>query len=151
VLHLRFGIQEERKHTLAEIKEHFGITRERVRQIEKKALTKLRMSRHFEDLSNLIIKNKEQIWEQLTQDSKLKKREWMEPLEDQLGFEYQIAIELIDYRKHRNPGASALSSWLDQHFPHDESNWYKTQVDKGSSNELPEAINPSLEAFLDTL
>lgn len=151
VLHLRFGIQEERKHTLAEIKEHFGITRERVRQIEKKALEKLRMSRRFEDLPDLIIKNKSPIWEQLTKEPKLKKREWMEPLEDQLGFEYQIAIELIDYRKHRNTSTSALSSWLDQNFPHDESNWYKTQADKGTTDERSEGINQSLEAFLDTL
>lgn len=151
VLHLRFGIQEERKHTLTEIKEHFGISRERVRQIEKNALTKLRMSRHFEDLTVLITKNKIQIWDQLTEATKLKKLEWMEPLEDLLGFEYQIAIELIDYRKHRNTSTSALSNWLDQHFPNDESNWYKTQVDQGTSDVGLKNINPSLEAFLDTL
>lgn len=151
VLHLRFGIQEERKHTLTEIKEYYGITRERVRQIEKIALAKLRMSRHFEDLPNLINREKDQIWAQLTQDSTLKKRDWMEPLEDQLGFEFQIAIELIDHRKNRNPGASALSYWLDSHFEHDESNWYHTSNKEITKNELPEAINPSLEAFLDTL
>ena len=151
VLQLRFGIQEERKHTLTEIKEYYGITRERVRQIEKIALAKLRMSRHFEDLPNLINREKDQIWAQLTQDSTLKKRDWMEPLEDQLGFEFQIAIELIDHRKNRNPGASALSYWLDSHFEHDESNWYHTSNKEISKNKLPEAINPSLEAFLDTL
>ena len=151
VLHLRFGIQEERKHTLTEIKEYYGITRERVRQIEKKALTKVRINRHFEDLPDLILKNKDKIWGQLTQGSTLKKREWMEPLEDQLGFEFQIAIELIDYRKHRNPGASALAHWLDSNFDHDESNWYQTSNKETTENELPEAINQSLEAFLDTL
>jgi len=151
VLHLRFGIQHERKHTLEEIKEHFSISRERVRQIQKKALTKLRMSRHFEGLPDLITKNKSQIWQQLTKETRLKKREWMEPLEDQLGFECQIAIELIDYRKQRNTCTSALSSWLDQHFSHDESNWYKTQDDMGTWKVLSEDINPSLEGFLDTL
>ena len=46
VLMLRFGLGEENKQpqTLAEIAEYYGISRERVRQIEKEALAKLRKS-----------------------------------------------------------------------------------------------------------
>ncbi len=42
VLELRFGLKDGRAYTLEEVGDKFGITRERVRQIESKALRKLR-------------------------------------------------------------------------------------------------------------
>ena len=42
ILKLRFGLDGERKHTLKELGEKFSITRERIRQIQKGALRKLR-------------------------------------------------------------------------------------------------------------
>ncbi len=42
VLRMRFGIDMNRDHTLEEVGEQFDVTRERVRQIEAKALRKLR-------------------------------------------------------------------------------------------------------------
>ena len=42
VLKLRFGLEDGRPHTLEEVGKQFDITRERIRQIEAKALRKLR-------------------------------------------------------------------------------------------------------------
>jgi RNA polymerase primary sigma factor len=42
VLKLRYGLEDGRPRTLEEVGEKFGVTRERVRQIESKALKKLR-------------------------------------------------------------------------------------------------------------
>jgi RNA polymerase primary sigma factor len=42
VLRMRLGIDEEGEHTLEEVGETFSVTRERIRQIETKALRKLR-------------------------------------------------------------------------------------------------------------
>ncbi len=42
VLQMRFGLQDGQDHTLEEVGKHFGVTRERIRQIEAKALRKLR-------------------------------------------------------------------------------------------------------------
>ncbi len=42
VLHLRFGLEGEERHTLAEIGRRLDVSRERVRQVELKALRKLR-------------------------------------------------------------------------------------------------------------
>jgi len=42
ILRLRFGIEEKTDHTLEEVGQSFDVTRERIRQIEAKALRKLR-------------------------------------------------------------------------------------------------------------
>jgi RNA polymerase primary sigma factor len=42
VLEMRFGLNDGQDHTLEEVGRHFGVTRERIRQIEAKALRKLR-------------------------------------------------------------------------------------------------------------
>ena len=42
VLRLRFGLEDGHTRTLEEVGKEFGVTRERIRQIEGKALTKLR-------------------------------------------------------------------------------------------------------------
>lgn len=52
VLELRFGLVDGREHTLEEVGQHFNVTRERIRQIESKALRKLRhptRSRYLRD------------------------------------------------------------------------------------------------------
>jgi RNA polymerase primary sigma factor len=42
ILKLRFGLGDGRDHTLEEVGQQFDVTRERIRQIEAKALRKLR-------------------------------------------------------------------------------------------------------------
>ena len=42
VLRLRFGLEDGRPRTLEEVGKEFNVTRERIRQIEAKALRKLR-------------------------------------------------------------------------------------------------------------
>jgi len=54
VLRLRFGIGEERDHTLEEIGQKLAVTRERVRQIERDAIRKLRSNKIRERLRTLV-------------------------------------------------------------------------------------------------
>ena len=50
VLAMRFGIGMSSSHTLEEVGEQFNVTRERIRQIEAKALGKLRHGNRAEHL-----------------------------------------------------------------------------------------------------
>lgn len=54
VIQLRFGLKDGRAHTLDEVGKKFGVTRERVRQIEAKALRKLRHPRHTRRLRDFV-------------------------------------------------------------------------------------------------
>jgi RNA polymerase primary sigma factor len=54
VLRMRFGIGCDREHTLEEIAQVFGLTRERIRQIEMKAMQKLRSPENTHRLQPLM-------------------------------------------------------------------------------------------------
>jgi RNA polymerase primary sigma factor len=52
ILRLRFGIGEKSDYTLEEVGQRFQVTRERIRQIEAKALRKLRNPSRAKNLEN---------------------------------------------------------------------------------------------------
>ena len=54
VLRMRFGIAEKSDHTLEEVGQNFDVTRERIRQIEAKALRKLRHPSRSKKLRSFI-------------------------------------------------------------------------------------------------
>ena len=54
VLRMRFGIGEKADHTLEEVGQEFTVTRERIRQIEAKAIRKLRHPKRSRNLKNFV-------------------------------------------------------------------------------------------------
>jgi RNA polymerase primary sigma factor len=54
VLQLRFGLVENREMTLEEVGKRFGVTRERIRQIEARALRKLRHTPRIKRLADFL-------------------------------------------------------------------------------------------------
>lgn len=54
ILRLRFGLVDGRSHTLEEVGQEFDVTRERIRQIEAKALVKLRKHKDSKKLHDYI-------------------------------------------------------------------------------------------------
>ena len=57
VLRMRFGIEMNTDHTLEEVGKQFDVTRERIRQIEAKALRKLRHPTRSERLKTFLDKD----------------------------------------------------------------------------------------------
>jgi RNA polymerase primary sigma factor len=55
ILRLRFGLQNGRSYTLEEVGQKFGLTRERIRQIEGKALRRLRHPRRSRQLRDYLL------------------------------------------------------------------------------------------------
>lgn len=54
IIKMRFGLQDGSEHTLEEVGQHFAVTRERIRQIEAKALRKLRHPSRSHRLRNFM-------------------------------------------------------------------------------------------------
>ncbi len=54
ILKLRFGLEDGKSHTLEEVGQEFSVTRERIRQIEAKALAKLRKHKDSRKLLDYI-------------------------------------------------------------------------------------------------
>ena len=54
IVSLRFGLKDGKSHTLEEVGQIFGVTRERIRQIEAKALTKLRKHKDAKKLHDYL-------------------------------------------------------------------------------------------------
>ena len=54
ILKLRFGLEDGKSHTLEEVGQEFSVTRERIRKIEAKALTKLRQHKDARKLHDYI-------------------------------------------------------------------------------------------------
>ena len=69
VLRMRFGIEMNTDHTLEEVGKQFDVTRERIRQIEAKALRKLRHPSRSKKLSAFIEQELEGVLSQTSNDS----------------------------------------------------------------------------------
>ena len=54
ILRMRFGLDDGKTHTLEEVGNEFGVTRERIRQIEAKALEKLRKHENSDRLRDYL-------------------------------------------------------------------------------------------------
>jgi RNA polymerase primary sigma factor len=54
VISQRFGLDDDQPRTLDEIGRCYGLTRERIRQIEAKGMSKLRRPRRARELADMI-------------------------------------------------------------------------------------------------
>lgn len=90
VLILRFGLNGNRARTLEEIGQIYGCTRERIRQIESRALQKLRQSKYIKDFA-IYMNKPAQALEYIDESRKLRKAA---PLEKNI--QSLVEVEFID-------------------------------------------------------
>ena len=148
---LRFGIVS-RRHSLNDIATIFKVTKCRVRQIQKKALLKLKTSEDYTKIPKQLTAEQAIIWEHLVgSHNQISKTRNIHKLESLLSFEEHLAIEISTDQRHRSITHSTLASWLDEHFEHDESNWYNRLASPPVENEPDSHTNADLVDFLDTL
>jgi RNA polymerase primary sigma factor len=57
VIEMRFGLRDGQPRTLEEVAQHYGITRERIRQIESRGLSKLREASRHARLAEFVERN----------------------------------------------------------------------------------------------
>ena len=134
VLQLRLDTSKE-KHTLAELGKQLELTRERIRQIEIKALRTLQLHITSQQARSFLEKEKESLWHELAgQDRKIAKGASFLKLASQLSFEKKIAIELTEESKPRRKSLVILQDWLSCHYPEDEYFWYKDQEAMSASD-----------------
>jgi len=55
IIEMRFGLNDRPQHTLEQVGNYFGLTRERIRQIEAKALRKLRLPNRSRYLRDFVV------------------------------------------------------------------------------------------------
>lgn len=112
VVERRFNLDNKEKATLEEIGQHFSVTRERIRQIEKNALTKLR--RNLEncrliDISDQAFQLIEEAGGVIREDALISK---LITNQEDIGIETLQLILTIDKRFHRLPNTVLFYPYL---------------------------------------
>jgi hypothetical protein len=158
VLALRFGIDRDRDHTLDQVGKIFNVTRERIRQIEAKALRKLRRPAFLAILNGVEKKTPTEIKKDIhrvNEDRRMREeirkqppkkwevewvRSWNRKDPDEMvqikttpngwidGSKYRPMIPGVYVRRHK--GFEAFSKW-------DGKNWLHGSKDLNVANKIP--------------
>ncbi len=118
VVKRRFGLRPYERATLEAIGQDkaFRVSRERIRQIERAALRKLRLSPHYPALRRAVNEDVDAIWAQLTQDAPVLRTRQLSEAESHLAPERLFALTLVHHK---------LSRWLAQYATRLRSGWYR--------------------------
>jgi GNAT superfamily N-acetyltransferase len=116
----RFGLNGQAERTLQELAEVAQVTRERIRQIEAKALRQLRLPMHRVLLNEFLRTEKDEIWNAIACGNDLATQQEVRDARGRLDPWQKLAIELV----HEN-----LGGWLAQHATRIGTGWLKQGID----------------------
>lgn len=131
ILNRRFGINQDRGETLEEIGIDFGITRERIRQIEAKAFMKLRIILRSFPIAPYLKKDSLSIWKALSTDNSILLKNMLRERECLLDPHYFLAFEI---------GGIELSEFLDGIAENHTFGWYLDHSTSGQIRQSAEKI-----------
>ena len=152
VLHYRYGLAGNRRHTLEEIGKSFGVTRERIRQIENKAKRRLRHPSRSKRIKEALKRNEKVIWDSVCNDIGIVyKSVAQKHLLNRFSGEFELAIECC---------FNSIAKWFSAISNETSSAWYRSQFSESAISEclmkLDNAIYPlplplsSLSRFMET-
>jgi len=147
VISLRYGINGKGQKTLEEIGNDLEVTRERARQIEKKAINKLSLNIYRNQIRNLIDKHKKEIYRGLADNHGVIKRKNLPFVIKKIPSEQLLLID-INY--------GSLQNWLQSIAKNICDNWYLGEYSQECIERCLEKIkkaikNTSLPALVRTI
>jgi GNAT superfamily N-acetyltransferase len=134
VIEGRFGLNGQTEKTLQELADEAQVTRERIRQIEVKALRHLRLPMHRVALNEFLRSEKDVIWRSIAGGNDLVSQQEFRDARSTLECWQLLAIELV----HEN-----LHDWLVQHATRIGTGWLR----HGADPDLLRKATQDLEAF----
>jgi hypothetical protein len=111
----RFGMQGHSVETLEEVAGQFHVTRERVRQVESKALRRLRIGANVRAFNRLLIAEQNNVWRALTGDTDLLTPSDIQDGRSAIPPDFLLAIEVVHGRIvdwAASVGQVALGGWF---------------------------------------
>lgn len=116
VIARRYGLDGRRPETLEEVAAQFHVTRERVRQVEAKALERLKLGTSRRALERLLATEQEDVWNLLTQGHCLLMPADLQDRRSGIPGEFMLAVDVAHRR---------LIDWVANHGRAVLGGWYK--------------------------
>ena len=127
ILKYRYGLFGNKKHTLQDIGDIFGLTRERIRQIENKAKQKLKHPSRINKIKEAVLRNDRSIWNSLSNSSGIVYKSIPQKhLYNRLVGEFELAIKCC---------FKSIKEWLSKRSDEKTSAWYRSGFPESSIEE----------------
>lgn len=123
VLSRRYGLDGHPAMTLQEIAEDRHVTRERIRQIEAKALRRLRLPANQTLLAEILRRDRSAIWSRLAEDHELLTSSMLKARRSHLDPWHVLAIDLVH---------EGLDGWLESVAKPIDAGWLRQGVDESA-------------------
>lgn len=124
VLSLRYGFSGKNKETLEEVGQRFGVTRERIRQLEVKAIKKLSLEVFKQQIIELLDDNAERIYISISDRfGVVRERDLLAIRKSILPGEHLLLMEIAN---------GSLGEWLNSIADKITDGWYHGRVDRES-------------------
>lgn len=137
VLSRRYGLDGHPAMTLQEIAEDRHVTRERIRQIEAKALRRLRLPANQTLLAEILRRDRSAIWSRLAEDHELLTSLMMKARRSLLDPWHVLVIDLVH---------EGLDGWLESVARPIDAGWLKQGVDESAFRASLEKLGETAQA-----
>lgn len=133
VLVRRFALDGLRRQTLEELADQYGLTRERIRQVEKSALRKCRIRANRVQFERYLATKEEEIWQLLAGNQHFLPRENLNIKARQLPGLVRLSLDVV---------FSGTEGWLARHARPIRAGWVRRGLSADEEAALVDAFSP---------